>query len=114
VGYEHQKTQAPRINQDAALPVLRDLWVSLRTANLCRGEGMSAGPYRHFGGMCWPVPSPALGEVEWTMRYDDPLPSDRMVAASVIDAFNELVRLPAKKRNAIIRELRKGPGRSDG
>jgi hypothetical protein len=37
--------------------------------------------------------------------------SDCLVAASVITAYQELVRLPARKRDAIIRELRKGPGK---
>jgi hypothetical protein len=63
-------------------------------------------PFRHFDGMCWPVPGPALSELDWRLRYALNQ-SDALVAAAVVSAFQELVRLPAKKRDAIIRELRK-------
>ena len=67
--------------------------------------------YRHFGGMCWPAQSERLGDVTHALVWGDP-PSktDRLLAASVLNAYAELIRLTEKKRNAIIRELRKGPG----
>lgn len=67
--------------------------------------------YRYFLGMCWPVPGDDMDELEWRLRYAGELPmSDRLVAASVLDAYKELIRLPQLQRNARIRELRKGPG----
>lgn len=76
-------------------------------------------PFRHFDGMCWPAPGERLGEISWSLRYADfaALSSDetkqaQLVAASVIDAYQELIHLPAKRRDAIIRELRKGPALS--
>lgn len=74
---------------------------------------MSAGSFRHFGGMCWPAPGERLSEcthsLVWANSDAKHLQVDRLVAASVITAYQELIRLPAKKRDAIIRELRKGP-----
>lgn len=63
--------------------------------------------YRHFDGMCWPAPGQDLDDVAWRLVWNGKPDSDRLVAVSVITAFTELVRLPAKKRDAIIRELRK-------
>lgn len=69
--------------------------------------------YRHFDGMCWPVPGKCLNELEWATRYASSLTmSERMVAASVMSAFTELIRLPQRQRNKIIAELRKGPATS--
>ena len=66
--------------------------------------------YRHFDGMCWPAAGDGLGILEWTMRYGNS-EQQRMVAASVISAYSRLIELPDKRRNAIVRELRKGPGK---
>ena len=69
--------------------------------------------YRQFDGMCWPVPGEAMNELEWRQRYGgDPSMSNRLVAASVLSAYSELVRLPQRQRNKIIAELRKGPATS--
>ncbi|CAN7592622.1 hypothetical protein LJR039_004312 [Pseudorhodoferax sp. LjRoot39] len=75
---------------------------------------MASDPFhRNFDGMCWPVPGMALNELEWRQRYaGEPSTSDRMVVASVLSAYSELVRLPQRQRNKIIAELRKGPATS--
>lgn len=65
---------------------------------------------RHFDGMCWPAPGEALRDLQWTARYGNDLESKRFVVASVLDAYVALVNMTAKRRNEIIRELRKGPG----
>ncbi|GHC72985.1 hypothetical protein GCM10007320_09250 [Pseudorhodoferax aquiterrae] len=71
--------------------------------------------YRHFDGMCWPAPGKRLNELEWAARYAGQLTmSERLVAASVLSAFTELVRLPERQRNKIIGELRKGPAATSG
>lgn len=65
--------------------------------------------YRRWGGMCWPAPGERLDEIGWQLRYGDPV-ANRFLAASVVGAYAELIRVTAKRRNEIIRELRKGPG----
>ena len=69
-------------------------------------------PFRHFGGMCWPTPCEHLNDVAYALSHSEAteeMKQVQLVGASVINAYRELVRLSAKKRNAIIRELRKGP-----
>lgn len=66
--------------------------------------------YRSFDGMCWPAPSERLGEIEWRARYATPTRSDLLMMASVLAAYQELIGMSAKKRDKIIKELRKGPG----
>lgn len=66
--------------------------------------------YRSFDGMCWPAPSERLGEIEWRARYATPTQADLLMMASVLAAYQELIVMPAKKRDRIIKELRKGPG----
>lgn len=66
--------------------------------------------YRTFDGMCWPAPSKNLAEVEWRARHATPSKNDLMFMASVCDAYQELIRLPSRQRDKIIKELRKGPG----
>ena len=66
--------------------------------------------YRSFGGMCWPAAGDGIANLEWSLRYGDS-EKFRMAAASVISAYRELIALPEKKRNAVIRELRKGAGK---
>lgn len=66
--------------------------------------------YRHWNGMCWPAPGEALQDLQWCARYSDAFLAKRLVAASVIDAYVELISMSAKRRNEIVRELRKGPG----
>lgn len=66
--------------------------------------------FRHFDGMCWPAVSENLDEVAWRANHATPSKSDMLVMASVCAAYQELIRLPARQRDKIIKELRKGPG----
>jgi hypothetical protein len=66
------------------------------------------GFYRHFDGMCWPVPSQAMHDVAYALIHaqTDVLRTERLLAASVLEAYAELIRLPAVLRNARVKELR--------
>lgn len=72
-------------------------------------------PFRNFDGMCWPVPCSRLDDVEHRLRYDHEIThfsmKDRLLAASVIAAYKDLIQKPNIRRNAICKELLKGPGR---
>ena len=63
--------------------------------------------YKHFNGMCWPIPSRGMEELEWKLRYSSITEGEKMVVASFLSAYRELINLPQKKRNEIIKELRK-------
>lgn len=72
-------------------------------------------PYRHFGGMCWPAPSERLSDCAHALAHAvafEEMKRYLLVAASVITAYQELIAMPVRKRNATIRELRKGPGKA--
>ncbi len=43
------------------------------------------------GDSTWPLPDERLGEVEWQLRYGEPTTGDRMVAASVLAAYREII-----------------------
>lgn len=81
-------------------------------------EGLGLGAYRHFEGMTWPVPGDRLDELESALRFSESgavfSMSERMVIASFLSAYRELVSLPARVRDAMVRELRKGPKTSYG
>ena len=55
---------------------------------------------------CWP--SLDQGEFEWRLRYAPlaTLADERMVTASVLAAYQELIKMPDKERNAVCRALR--------
>jgi hypothetical protein len=71
-------------------------------------------PFRNFNGMCWPVPCDRLEDLEHSLRYNPKAAvftmEDRLLAASVIAAYKDLIWSTDKRRTAIARELRKGPG----
>jgi len=81
-------------------------------------ERLSLAPFRHFDGMCWPVPGERLDDVEWALRYwsrSIPLPmEDRLLAASVMVAYRSLISASSHTRDDIIHELRKSPGHPYG
>ena len=73
--------------------------------------------FTHFDGMCWPVPS-CLGvdgdPISWRFRYNTDvlcqmgfLVSDLLYVASIIDAYEELIRCPRVKRDKVVREIKK-------
>ena len=67
--------------------------------------------YREFDNMTWPAPSEALGEIAWrlTWQQGEISKTDRIIAASVISAYCQMVSDPETKRRKVIRELRQGP-----
>ena len=80
-------------------------------------EQLQPAPFRNFNGMCWPVPGERLKKLEDALRYEPKTASldmkDRLLAASVIAAYRDLIWSTNAKRNEISRELRKGPGIAD-
>jgi hypothetical protein len=72
-----------------------------------------SGIFRHFDGMAWPAPSPLLKVLEWRLRYQKPedtlTAKERLAAAAVLCAYQDLIWKSRDRREAIISELRKGP-----
>jgi hypothetical protein len=68
----------------------------------------ASGMYASFDDMCWPVPGERAGEVEWRLRYAPEAlsRSDHLLAASIINAYRQMVGDPETKRRAVIRQLR--------
>jgi hypothetical protein len=61
-------------------------------------------------GCIWPTPMDGReSSLEWRLRYGtaEQLAHDRYCAASIVAAYRELIRLPAKQRKAVIHDLRK-------
>jgi hypothetical protein len=57
-------------------------------------------------GSIWPKQH--VPDLEWTLRYGRPedVVAVRMVAASVVSAYEEIVRAKTARRNQVVRELR--------
>jgi hypothetical protein len=66
-----------------------------------------SGIFRHFDEQCWPCPGEEMDNLSYTMRYGVPTKEDFLVAASIIDAYGDIVRATQKKRNTVIKELTK-------
>jgi hypothetical protein len=66
-------------------------------------------PFVHFDGTVWPIPGSRLRDLEHALRYTqkDHIFSmqDRLLAASVINAYIELVWQTQKRRNEISANL---------
>ena len=65
---------------------------------------------RDAGGT-WPTPMDGIGDedsIEWILRYGsvERLTKARFLAASIVSAYRELIRLPRAQRDPIIRDLR--------
>lgn len=67
--------------------------------------------YVKIGDTNWPSPRETIADsadVVWLLRFADQLPMwSRHIAASYVDAYRQLVAMPARRRAQIIRELRK-------
>ena len=77
---------------------------------LKRPEPLPSNPiYARFDGMCWPCPGPALDRLQDSLRYEKAPPnsSDRMVAASVIAAYKQMIGDTRAKRQRVVTALRK-------
>lgn len=57
--------------------------------------------------MTWPSCSEEMAGLAWRLRYarDSITDADKMIAASVIDAYLQLVSDTQKKRNMVCKEL---------
>jgi hypothetical protein len=66
-------------------------------------------PFVHFDGMVWPIPGSRLRDLEHALRYTRKDycfgMEDRLLAASVINAYIELVWKTQKRRNQIATNL---------
>lgn len=65
------------------------------------------GRYTKVGDdMTWP--SFDQGECEWRMRYanEETVLRERMIIASIVAAYRELIDMPQKRRNGICKALR--------
>ena len=64
--------------------------------------------YAHFDGMTWPRPGEGLAELEWRLRYaqDAVTETDKLVCASIVAAYTELVKATQKRRNGICQQLK--------
>lgn len=63
---------------------------------------------RRIAGMWW---HPGIGDADglgWTLRYGGTLaPSDRLMAAEMVDAYHRLIMMPRREREALIAKMRK-------
>lgn len=67
-------------------------------------------PFVHFGGTVWPIPGNKLRDLEHWLRYAQKghifNMQDRLLAASVLNAYIDLVWKTQKRRNEIAASLR--------
>jgi len=73
------------------------------------------------GGATWPTPMDGDADedsLEWRLRYGKPdaVLRRRYHAASIVNAYRELITMPAAKRNKVIASLRRAikPGDQHG
>ena len=59
-----------------------------------------------FDGMAWPVTGNALDGLGWRLRYGEHVDSDTLQAASVIQAYGNLIRMSQRDRNEMVKKLR--------
>ena len=64
--------------------------------------------FRNFDNMSWPAPCEEMDALAYKLRYRSVL-ADYLYAASIVDAYRELINASNNKRNKVIREIRKGP-----
>jgi hypothetical protein len=60
-------------------------------------------------GGTWPTPMDEVDtSLEWRLRYANPeqLVKDRFLAASIVSAYRELIRLPRWRRDEVVGQLR--------
>jgi hypothetical protein len=64
--------------------------------------------YVAFDGMSWPIPTERTRDIEHKMRYarDKLTDGDLLLAASVLDAYREMVNCSARKRDVAVNGIR--------
>ncbi len=74
------------------------------------GEGSVSGQHVKIGNTAWPSArgrSDYSDDITWSLCYAKPLSMEsRHLAASYVQAYRQLVMMPAQRRAQIIRELR--------
>ncbi len=80
---------------------------------------MMVGPkppphYAAFDGMSWPIPSVRIEDIAYKMTHNpkELTRGDMLLAASVLDAYRELVNCSDKKRRSVIQGIRRHVTRS--
>ena len=70
---------------------------------------MKSKAYIRFDDMTWPTPEEILNDLAWKFAHDwDGLTrADHFFAVSVMEAYNQLINLPTKKRNKVISDMKK-------
>jgi len=58
--------------------------------------------------MCWPAPGEGMNELAYKTRYGMLSKGEQLEVASIINAYEQLVKIPERERRIVIRELRKG------
>jgi propanediol dehydratase small subunit len=64
------------------------------------------GLWARFDEMTWPLPGDRMREVEHALRYGTPTREELLAAASVMQAYAQMVHDPRTKREHVIRTLR--------
>lgn len=61
-----------------------------------------------LGEMCWPAVGEEVAHTGWRLRYapETITLGDRLWLASLVDAWIQMICDPAKKRNAVCREIK--------
>jgi hypothetical protein len=71
---------------------------------------LEGSPFVHFDGTVWPIPGNQLRDLEHTLRHMQRgyifNMQERLLAASVINAYIELVWQTQKRRNEICQSIR--------
>jgi len=72
------------------------------------GKDTAPISYASFNGMCWPVPDERCADLSWRLRYViKELPKkDRLFAADVLAAYEELIKCSDQKREDVVSGIR--------
>ena len=62
----------------------------------------------HFDGMAWPIPDEKISDVNWRLRHQQGEISinDRLIAASILSAYADLIAKTNKERNHIVSNIK--------
>jgi uncharacterized lipoprotein YbaY len=65
--------------------------------------------YVHFDGMTWPLPDMDEDGAQWRLHYQPQslTATDRYYLSSIISAYGQMVFDPVKKRQRVVRSIRK-------
>lgn len=69
--------------------------------------------FRYIGCHAWIPPCRALDDLQYRLSYETCTPAELAYAVAVIADYKALIYESSTRRNAIIQELRKGPGKTE-